>query len=107
MIRVTYLHPNGSRQSVDVDAGSSVMQAATAHRVRGIVAECGGAAMCATCHVYVDQAFAGLFPQLSDAEDAMLDSTVSERLPTSRLSCQLILEAQHDGLVVQLPEQQT
>ena len=106
MPKVTYVHPDGSRDIADVSLGSSVMQGATAHRVRGILAECGGAAMCATCHVYVDVAHAGLFPSVTDAEDAMLDSTVCERRATSRLSCQLILSEEHNGLIVTLPESQ-
>ncbi len=106
MPKVTFINANGSQDVVDVDAGSNLMQGAIAHRVRGILAECGGAAMCATCHVYVEEARAGLFPPISEAEDAMLDSAVCERKPTSRLSCQLVVAAEHDGLAVTLPERQ-
>jgi len=106
MPKITFIHANGAQETVEVEAGNNVMQGAIAHRVRGILAECGGAAMCATCHVYVDEPFAARFPRITDAEDAMLDSTVCERKATSRLSCQLVIGSEHDGLVVTLPAQQ-
>jgi 2Fe-2S ferredoxin len=73
----------------------------------GIVAECGGELICATCHVYVlSESLAEALPPISPLEDEMLDHTVAERLPTSRLSCQLVLTAGHDGLLLGLPEAQ-
>lgn len=74
----------------------------------GIVGECGGSAMCATCHVYVgqDQGQVKMFPPVSAVEDAMLDSTSSERRSESRLSCQLRVTEAFDGLVIRFPESQ-
>jgi 2Fe-2S ferredoxin len=106
MPSITYIHPDGTEEEVQADAGTSVMMAAVTHDVDGIVAECGGSLMCATCHVYVDDAFAGRLPDVSPDEDEMLEAAASERLPTSRLSCQIELTDELDGLVVRLPEAQ-
>ena len=106
MVVITFIHPNGQRQSVDVRAGESCMLAATRHGLDGIVAECGGNAMCATCHVYVDEAWLGRLPPMSDEEDALLDGAAAERRANSRLSCQIKLAAELDGLVMRLPERQ-
>jgi 2Fe-2S ferredoxin len=106
MPNVTYVHTDGSEQIVDVPVGTSIMQAAISNGIDGIVAECGGSCMCATCHVYVDQARLDETPAMNPAEEEMLESTASERLPNSRLSCQLIMTPGLDGLVVHLPESQ-
>jgi len=106
MIPVVFIHPDGTRQAFDAAAGSSLMQAATNAGVHGIVAECGGSAMCATCHVYVDPAWAGRLPPPLSNEVEMLECTASERRPTSRLSCQIQLGAALAGLTVELPERQ-
>ncbi|HWJ73926.1 MAG TPA: 2Fe-2S iron-sulfur cluster-binding protein [Kaistia sp.] len=106
MPRVTYLAPSGDAHSVDVRAGDSVMQGAIANGIDGIVAECGGSASCATCHVYVDEAFLPLVGEISPVEDEMLDFAASERQPNSRLGCQIAVTARLDGLVVTLPERQ-
>ena len=82
------------------------MQAAIGHGVDGIVAECGGNCMCATCHVYVDADWLPRLPAMSEAEDALLDGTASERQPNSRLSCQISVTSALDGLLVNLPERQ-
>jgi len=100
MPRVTYVAADGSRVTVDVEEGRSVMQGAVDAGLDGIVAECGGNAMCATCHVYVD---ARGLPPMMEHEDALLDGTASERRANSRLSCQL---PAIEGLVVELPERQ-
>lgn len=89
MPELTFVLPDGTRRTVESPAGRTVMQAALAHDVPGIVAECGGNAMCATCHVYAEPDTAADLPALSDIEDEMLDSTASPREATSRLSCQL------------------
>lgn len=107
MPKVIYVHPDRSQTVVDVPAGTSVMQAAVANGVAGIVAECGGSAMCATCHVYINEPFAARLPPINDVEDAMLDSTICERTDQSRLSCQLIVTEELDGLIVRLPDAQT
>lgn len=82
------------------------MQAAVKNDVNGIVAECGGAMMCATCHVYVPEQWQTALSPVSEGEDATLSSTVSERRANSRLSCQLVLTELLDGLVVHLPKTQ-
>jgi 2Fe-2S ferredoxin len=84
----------------------SVMQAAITRGVDGIVAECGGSLMCATCHVYVEDEHLAATPEMSADEDEMLDFTASERGRSSRLSCQLVMGPQLDGLVVYLPDEQ-
>jgi ferredoxin, 2Fe-2S len=106
MPKVIYQSHDGSLREVDVPAGTTVMQGAVKNRVDGIIAECGGNCMCATCHVYVDAKFLALLEPVSDTEDAMLESTACERLPNSRLSCQLKMTAALDGLLVVLPESQ-
>lgn len=106
MPTVTYLHADGTRADHDVVAGLSVMQVAISQGEDGIVAECGGSLMCATCHVYVDPGFAERFPGPSAEEDELLDCTAAPRLATSRLSCQLIVTAALDGLTVEVPSEQ-
>ena len=106
MPKVTYVQPDGSAESYDVPVGKSLMLAAIAHNVPGILGECGGQAMCATCHVYVDEAFVERLATMSEDEDEMLEATASQRLPNSRLSCQLICSTELDGLIVTLPEDQ-
>jgi ferredoxin, 2Fe-2S len=106
MPKVTYVQPDGARETFDVATGKSLMLGAQSHGVAGILGECGGQAMCATCHVYVDDKHLDLLPAMSDDEDAMLEDTASERKPTSRLSCQLEASDELDGIVVHLPEEQ-
>lgn len=106
MTAIRFIQPDGRAQDVQAADGSSVMQAATTAGVAGIVAECGGSAMCATCHVYVEPQWAPrLAPPLAN-ELEMLECTAAERRPESRLSCQIKLAAELDGLVVRLPERQ-
>ena len=107
MPRVTYISHDGKATTLDVDIGTSVMQAAVLHGIDGIVAECGGSCMCATCHVYVEGEQPGVTPAMQSDEDAMLEATASPRQPNSRLSCQLVVSPAMDGLVVRLPETQT
>jgi 2Fe-2S ferredoxin len=106
MPRVTYVGPDGKRTTLDVAVGTSVMQAAIYNGVEGIVAECGGSCMCATCHVYVAEDQLALLPRADAEEEAMLESTASPRRANSRLSCQLSVTPALDGLVVHLPETQ-
>ena len=106
MPKITYVHPDGSRDELEVAEGASVMQAATTNGIDGIVAECGGNCMCATCHIYVEPAQLALLPPMSEEEDALLDGTASDREPNSRLSCQIAVTQALDGLVVTLPERQ-
>jgi 2Fe-2S ferredoxin len=106
MPRAVYISPDDSREELEVDVGTSLMQAALAHGLDGIVAECGGSAMCATCHVFVDEGDLGRLPEMGPDEDEMLDGTAVPREPNSRLSCQLVMTPELDGIVVRLPEDQ-
>jgi len=106
MPQVTYIAQDGKQTTLDIPLGTSVMQAAVMHGVDGIVAECGGSCMCATCHVYVRDDQLALTPPMQADEDAMLEGTASPRRPNSRLSCQLVVSPEMDGLVVNLPETQ-
>jgi ferredoxin, 2Fe-2S len=107
MPRVTYIDTDGKETTLDIAVGTSVMQAAVYNGVDGIVAECGGSCMCATCHVYVQEDQLARTPSMQPDEDAMLEGTASPRKPNSRLSCQLVVSPEMDGLVVHLPETQT
>jgi ferredoxin, 2Fe-2S len=103
---ITYVHTDGTREAIDVPVGTSVMRAAILNGVDGIVAECGGEMMCATCHVYVEPEQLPLCPEQSEDEKAMLEFTASERKTNSRLSCQLVVTPEMDGLTVHLPPTQ-
>ena len=105
MPKVTYIQPDGSERVVEARAGTTVMEAAIDNDVKGIVAECGGACSCATCHVYVDPAWAAKLGPADAQEDGML-GCVLDRRPTSRLSCQIVLTPALDGLVVQVADEQ-
>ena len=107
MPRVTYISHDGKQTVLDVEIGTSVMQAATLNGIDGIVAECGGSCMCATCHVYVAEGQLAKLPAMEPDEDGMLEGTASPRHANSRLSCQLVMSAGMDGLVVTMPETQT
>ena len=106
MPNATYVHPDGTRDTVEVVTGKTLMLAAISNGIDGIVAECGGNCMCATCHVYVEPDQLALLPPMSDDEDALLDGTAAERRPNSRLSCQIKMSPALDGLVVNLPDRQ-
>jgi 2Fe-2S ferredoxin len=106
MPTITFIGPDNRSERVEADIGESAMLAATKHGLDGIVAECGGNAMCATCHVYVDDQWIARLAAVSDEEDALLDGTASERQSNSRLSCQIRITPELDGLVLRLPERQ-
>src|ERR1700759_1738796 len=106
MFAVTFIQPNGTSERVSADDGETAMQVATRQGIDGILAECGGNAMCATCHVYVDEAWLARLPAIADDEDELLDGTAAERLPESRLSCQITITHALDGLVLRLPQRQ-
>jgi len=106
MARVTYVQPNGDREELDVPTGLSVMKAAIDNGVPGIIADCGGAVACATCHVYVEGTFAERMGPIDEMEDQMLECVASDRRPTSRLSCQIVVDDSCDGLVVEIPDRQ-
>jgi 2Fe-2S ferredoxin len=107
MVHVAFTSAQGDVQTVDVKDGATLLEAARKGGVSGVVGECGGFCNCATCHVYVDDRWCARLPAVEEHEDAMLDGTVSERLPTSRLACQIVLTGELDGLVVTLPEFQS
>ena len=102
---VTYISNNGAINEIEVTTGTSVMQGAVDNMVDGIVAECGGSCSCATCHCYVDEAWIDKVPPASEMEKDMLEC-VLEPEPSSRLSCQITVTDELDGLVVRLPESQ-
>jgi 2Fe-2S ferredoxin len=106
MPTITFVHPDARAEAISAAVGDSVMQAAIVHSITGVVAECGGNAMCATCHVYVDSGWSDRLPTMTTDEDALLDGTAAERRPTSRLSCQIRLTPELDGLVLHLPDRQ-
>jgi 2Fe-2S ferredoxin len=106
MPKITYISHQGESTQIDVPTGDSVMEGAIQNGIDGIVAECGGSCLCATCHVYVDEQFLPLLPPIDDDQDAMLDSTAADRLPNSRLSCQIKVRPDLDGLIVRMPETQ-
>lgn len=106
MPKVVYIEHDGSQSEVELNEGWTLMQGATLNGVEGIEGECGGSLSCATCHCYVDEAFLDKLPPLSDTEDEMLGCTASERKANSRLSCQIKMTPELDGIVVHLPEEQ-
>ncbi len=106
MTTIHLIQPDGSTATLAVDDGKSLMQLATGAGVAGIVGECGGSAMCATCHVYVDEAWFDKLPPPEPPELEMLECTAADRLPNSRLSCQIKLGPALDGLTVRLPLRQ-
>jgi 2Fe-2S ferredoxin len=103
---VTYISYAGDTRQVAVPIGDSVMEGAIKNGIDGIVAECGGACQCATCHVYVDEAFLGRLNPIQEDEDEMLNTTFSPRRSNSRLSCQIPVTKELDGLIVRTPEAQ-
>lgn len=108
MPKIIYNHASGNRDVVDAPAGTSVMRAAVAGGVAGIVGECGGQAMCATCHVYVRPEHLAGLPAVSEDEEEMLDCAAAERDPErSRLGCQLLAGEAFDEIEVDVPESQS
>ena len=106
MPHVTLIRPDGGRIELDVRRGRSLMRAAVDAGVDEIAADCGGSLSCATCHVYVEGDWAARLVPPSPDELDMLEMTAAERRPTSRLSCQIVLDDRLDGLVVSLPAHQ-
>lgn len=105
MPKIIFVQPDGSQQTVQAEVGQSVMEAATANLVRGIVADCGGGCSCATCHVYVDPGWSARLQPADDIEQAMLEGAI-EPDERSRLSCQLRMTEALDGLVLHVPAAQ-
>jgi 2Fe-2S ferredoxin len=105
MIKITYIDSEGAARTVESEVGSTVMESAINNGVPGIEAECGGGCACATCHVYVDEAWVEKTGQPSAMEEDMLDFAF-EVQPNSRLSCQIKVTDALDGLVVKTPKTQ-
>ena len=106
MPTVVFVDPQGARTTVTAELGQSVMEAAVSNDVDGVVGQCGGSLSCASCHVYVQDPWQALVGEAADLEDDMLDGALAERRPESRLSCQLEMSAELDGLTVEVaPEQ--
>lgn len=106
MVKVTYIAHDGTETTLEGVEGDSVMATATASGLDGIVGECGGSMMCGTCHCYVNAAWTERTGPRKDGEEDMLDCVVAEVTDTSRLSCQITLTADLDGLIVHLPTDQ-
>ena len=105
---ITYIDPEGGRHDIDAHLGATVMDTAVKNGVPGIVAECGGFLSCASCHVHVDDAWIDKVgtPVEAEDEDEILEGAMAERMPGSRLSCQIVVGEELDGLLVRVsPEQ--
>lgn len=105
MPQVTYIEHDGTEHRVEVEEGLSVMRGAVDNGVPGIDADCGGQCACATCHVFVDEAWLARTGDKGEQEESMLSFAATAQ-PNSRLSCQIEVTAELDGLVVRLPEAQ-
>jgi ferredoxin, 2Fe-2S len=105
MVKITFIDTEGTARTVEGEIGSTVMETAIKHGVPGIEAECGGACACSTCHVYIDEAWRETVGEPSPMEEDMLDFAF-EVQPNSRLSCQIKVRDELDGLVVRTPERQ-
>jgi 2Fe-2S ferredoxin len=102
MPNVTYVSSNGISRTIDAPPGMSVMQAALNLRVEGILGECGGNCMCATCHVYVDPSFLNRIPPAKENEKFMLSIAAEGPEANSRLSCQIKMAEELDGIIIRL-----
>ncbi len=105
MAKITYIEHSGKEHVVDAKSGMTVMEGAIKNMIPGIDAECGGACACATCHVYIDEAWTEIVGKPEEMEEDMLDFGFDVR-ENSRLSCQITVTDELDGLVIRLPEQQ-
>ena len=106
MPKITYKDYQGTSKTIEVDNGLSVMEGAIQKDIPGIDADCGGSMACATCHVYVDDKWHDKIPKAEDAENDMIDMAFEPK-KNSRLSCQIIVNEELDGLEVTTPEKQT
>jgi 2Fe-2S ferredoxin len=106
MPKVTFVQHDGVSRTIDIPVGMSVMQGAFRNTINGIIGGCGGSCVCATCHVFVEPAWADRLPPMQGTESDMLECTAVEKRDNSRLSCQLHVTDALDGLVVHIPERQ-
>jgi 2Fe-2S ferredoxin len=105
MVKITFIDNAGTTRTVEGDVGATVMETAIKHGVPGIEAECGGACACSTCHVYIEEAWREKVGEPTPMEEDMLDFAFEVR-PNSRLSCQIKVREELDGLAVRTPERQ-
>ena len=105
MAKITYIEHNGTNHTVDVQNGLTVMEGAVQNNIPGIDADCGGSMACATCHVYVKEDWFDKINKKNEGEDDMLDQAYEPK-KNSRLSCQIIVSDDLDGLTVYMPEKQ-
>ena len=105
MVKISYIENNGTSHTVDVAEGLTVMEGAVQNDIPGIDADCGGGMACATCHVYVKEDWFNKLPKKQEGEDDMLDQAFEPK-KNSRLSCQIEVSDDLDGLIVNLPEKQ-
>ena len=105
MPKITYIEHNGKSHTVDIPKGLSIMEGAVQNNIPGIDADCGGACACATCHVYVADEWINKLPNKDDSEEDMLDFAFEVK-ESSRLSCQITVSDELEGLVVKMPEKQ-
>ena len=106
MPKITYKDFQGGLKTVEIESGLTVMEGAIQNDIPGIDADCGGSMACATCHVYVDQQWIDKIPKAEDAENDMIDMAFEPK-KNSRLSCQIIVSEELNGLEVTTPEKQT
>ncbi len=106
MPKITYKDSEGGNKTIEVDNGLSVMEGAIQNEIPGIDADCGGSMACATCHVYVDDIWLNKIPKAEEAEVDMIDMAFEPK-KNSRLSCQIIVSDELDGLIVTTPEKQS
>ncbi len=102
---INYIEADGSHHQADVAVGESIMQGAVDNMIDSILAECGGACACATCHCYVDNAWIAKVPEADDSEKDLLEAVVEPK-ENSRLSCQIFVTEEMEGFTVHLPESQ-
>ncbi len=107
MPEVTYIAHDGTRTTLEVEPGNTLMMAAVFDGLDGIEGMCGGCLSCASCHVYVDPEWVDKLPGASEDEIIMLEQTTAERRPNSRLSCQIEMTTELAGLTVHMPESQS
>lgn len=103
MPEIIFVEPSGTERRIAVEIGQSIMKAAVNNGIDGIEAVCGGVCACATCHVYVRNDWIDALPPPDELEEGMLEETSAERRPNSRLSCQIKLGEELDGLVITIP----
>ena len=103
MVSILFIEHDGTERTIEVGTGASLMQAAVSNGVPGIDADCGGSCSCATCHVYVNEEWLAKAGSIEPLEEAMLNLS-SDRKPNSRLSCQISVTEELDGMIVTTPE---